>query len=306
MTAIQRTKYRWGRWTIGLGALALVIGAVASGTSQAPPAAALAWADESISNGTLREVALLRETRPLRVTTDEASLPVEIMPVNITDPMSTPAPTATRRPIATLMATATPRRTTSRKIVRPSTPQVLPKPSTPLEPLNFSFYAKGTCATREIQNLTMMITAHGGQPPYDYYNFDTVLAKSEKGSVKYSRDAPAGNPVPYKIIIVDSRVNATAKTSFTRRTCRAGTSQILEELRNQRAACEFLTSGSLIEGEDSGFSRNDLRPAKCDRVIGLIAGGDGGDTHLGVFRDSARYWRCDDRWSRNTTHRSVG
>jgi len=204
MTDIQRTKYRWGRWTIGLGALALVIGAVVSGASQTPPAAALAWADESISTGALREVALLRETRPVRVTSGEASLPVEIMPVDITDPMLTPVATATRQPIATLMATATPRPTIRRKIVKSSTPQVLPKPNAPLEPLNFSFYAKGICATRKIQNLTMMITAHGGQPPYDYYNFDTVLAKSEKGSVKYIRDAPAGNPVPYKIIIVDS------------------------------------------------------------------------------------------------------
>ena len=49
-----------------------------------------------------------------------------------------------------------------------------------------------------------MITGHGGQPPYDYYHDSTLLAKGEFGSVKYTFDAPSGNPVPVKLIVLDS------------------------------------------------------------------------------------------------------
>ena len=205
----QRREHRWGRWTIGLGALTLTIGAAVIMVVQAPSAAALSWADESGSSGGLRQAALLREAAPRVVSSagspiEAASIPVDGMPINIIDSTTTPVPTVTPRPIATSTATAAPRSTTSRKLVKPSTPQAMPKPDVPLRPLDFSFYAKAWCATRKIQNLTLVIAAHGGQPPYDYYNGDVLLAKGEKGMIRYSRDAPAGNPVPYKIIIVDS------------------------------------------------------------------------------------------------------
>lgn len=206
-----RAGYRWGRWTIGLGVLALVIGAAAVGVGQPPSsAAALAWSDEAASSGGMPGAALLRDGASSRVvssatsTFGDASLPVGDLSIKIVDQATTPAPTATRQPIATSTATATPWPTASRKLVKSAASGIIPTPDATLTPLNFSFYAKAICATRKIQNLTLMITAHGGQPPYDYYNDDVVLAKSEKGSVKYSRDAPAGNPVPYKIIIVDS------------------------------------------------------------------------------------------------------
>jgi hypothetical protein len=209
MTDTQRTNHarhepRWGRWTIGLGALAVVIGAAVIMAVQAPSASALAWADESISNGGLRQAARLREISPAGSSLDAAAIPVEIRPIEIIDPTATPVPTATPQPITTATRTAAPRSMTSRTLVKSSTPQALPKPIAPQRPLDFSFYAKAWCATRKIQNLTLMLTAHGGQPPYDYYDGDVLLAKGEKGSFRYSRDAPAGNPVPYKIIIVDS------------------------------------------------------------------------------------------------------
>jgi hypothetical protein len=48
------------------------------------------------------------------------------------------------------------------------------------------------------------IAGHGGYPPYTYYNDTTLIAQSVHGSAAYSLVAPAGNPTPFKLIVVDS------------------------------------------------------------------------------------------------------
>ena len=62
--------------------------------------------------------------------------------------------------------------------------------------------------------VTLMITAHGGQPPYDYYNDTTLLDKSQSGSVRYELKTPSGNPVPFKIIVIDSAGQLYTETFF--------------------------------------------------------------------------------------------
>jgi len=77
-------------------------------------------------------------------------------------------------------------------------------PVATVAPLDFSFHVDAYCITRKTQELWLVITAHGGQPPYTYYNDATQLDKTTSGSVWYKHTAPAGNPVPFKLIVVDS------------------------------------------------------------------------------------------------------
>ena len=75
---------------------------------------------------------------------------------------------------------------------------------TPAPPLHFSFHVDARCTTRQKQDLKLVVTAHGGRGPYTYYNDATLLGRQIKGSVWFTVTAPAGNPVPFKLIVVDS------------------------------------------------------------------------------------------------------
>jgi len=75
---------------------------------------------------------------------------------------------------------------------------------TPATPLHFSFHIDARCTTRKKQDLKLVVTAHGGKGPYTYSNDATLLGKQLTGSVWFTVTAPAGNPVPFKLIVVDS------------------------------------------------------------------------------------------------------
>ncbi len=103
-----------------------------------------------------------------------------------------PAPTPTRTPVARRLLTGQ------------AAALVKRAPTATPAPLDFSFHVDAYCITRKTQELRLVITAHGGQPPYTYYNDAVQLDKTTEGSVWYRRTVPAGNPVPFKLIVVDS------------------------------------------------------------------------------------------------------
>ncbi len=127
---------------------------------------------------------------------------------------STPSPTATAEATATptstpVAPTETPAPTRSSTTVRSAVQSASLQPNatpTPLRPLDMSFYVKAYChkSTDNLQVVDLFLTAHGGVPPYDYYN-DTTLIGHDAGMIRYTMKASSGNPVPYKIIILDSR-----------------------------------------------------------------------------------------------------
>lgn len=113
----------------------------------------------------------------------------------------TPIPTATVKSASRLVAT----RAGASQSSAPSQRRlaVTARPVATLAPLNFSFNAGSYCVAPGTQKVRLMITAHGGQPPYAYYNDANLLGKTE-GTVWYELEAPAGNPVPFKLIVIDA------------------------------------------------------------------------------------------------------
>lgn len=156
----------------------------------------------SVSAQTAFEVRL-----PLVVNQDQVKRAMAQAPTRTPLAAATPVPTArprlTAKPVARLVVT---RSAASKSSARqPVAVTAAPVTATPVpRELDFSFYVKAWCGTRKTQTLQFMITGHGGQPPYDYYNDAVLLAQKEFGSVRYTFDAPAGNPVPLKLIVVDS------------------------------------------------------------------------------------------------------
>ncbi len=131
-------------------------------------------------------------------------------------PTVTPMPrdTATSEPIMTaspepsLTATSKPRPTV---VPRQANTAVPPRPAATLvqappssQPLNFSWYAGAICQGTQQQQVTLNVTAHGGTPPYDYYNDTTLIGLNIPGSVDYSLVTALGNQIPFKLIVVDS------------------------------------------------------------------------------------------------------
>jgi hypothetical protein len=133
----------------------------------------------------------------------------------------TPLPTATPAPTIVKPA-ARPAAVRVTAVAKPSTPAQLPAATvTPIRQLDFSFYVKEACANeRSKQLLKLMITAHGGIPPYDYYNDATQLGHAVKGSVVLDVKAAYGNPVPFKLIVVDSSGQRYSETFFWKSTRR--------------------------------------------------------------------------------------
>ena len=70
--------------------------------------------------------------------------------------------------------------------------------------------------------MTLKITAHGGKPPYDYYNDMTLLGQDVSGSVDYSLVTALGNQIPFKLIVVDSTGQRYVEDIFYKSGLRCG------------------------------------------------------------------------------------
>ncbi|MBI5566582.1 MAG: hypothetical protein HY870_16900 [Chloroflexi bacterium] len=151
-------------------------------------------------------------------TAEPTQTPTELPPTATQSPTRTPLPTATATRLSTPLPTATMRSVVTPRTAAPKSSvsvQRLPAATaTPIRALDFSFYVKARCATASTQTLQVVITGHGGHPPYDYYNDTTLLAEKEAGSARYTFDASAGNPVPMKLIVVDSTGQRFVQTMF--------------------------------------------------------------------------------------------
>ncbi len=142
-------------------------------------------------------------------------------------PARTPLPTATPLPSATPVRTAT-ARSVARSAV--ATRTAAPKSSTPVQrqpartatpirALDFSFYVKEYCATeRSRQILKVVITGHGGAPPYTYYNDATQIGQTTEGTVALEVKAALGNPVPFNLTVVDKTGQRFNQTFFYKST----------------------------------------------------------------------------------------
>ena len=133
----------------------------------------------------------------------EPSLTPTVLPTATPAPTRTPFPTAT----ATSTPTSTPLATRAAAAVRTAA-KTAAKPlatSTPVLPLDLFFYVKAYChkSGTSTQVVDLFLTGHGGVPPYDYYN-DTTFIGQNTGMVRFTLKAASGNPVPYKIILLDS------------------------------------------------------------------------------------------------------
>jgi hypothetical protein len=134
-------------------------------------------------------------------------------------PTATVAITQVVTPVATKTAPSVAR------VIVPKPTAVAPRlpaaTAAPFHPLDFSFYVKEYCATeRSFQILQVMLTAHGGVPPYDYYNDATQVGQGVAGSVVVEVKAAYGNPVPFKLIVIDKTGQRYSETFFWKSTRR--------------------------------------------------------------------------------------
>ena len=170
------------------------------------------------------------EPLPEQAVTAAPTATTEPSPTPTVSPTSTPAPTDTPFPTATATSTPTSTPTATRPAATrmaaksaPAKSPTLTPAGTPL-PLNMSFYVKAYChkSTDSSQVVDMYLTAHDGVPPYDYYNDATQIGHSA-GMIRFTMRASSGNPVPYKIIIIDSAGNRLLNEFFykTGVTCKA-------------------------------------------------------------------------------------
>lgn len=131
-------------------------------------------------------------------------------------PTRTPLPTATavRVSVQAQAPSATRASVPTRTTVQ-SAPAKPKATSTPILPLELFFYVKAYChkSGESLQVVDIFLTAHGGTPPYDYYN-DTTFIGQSTGMLRYTMKAASGNPVPYKIIILDSGGQRYVKEFF--------------------------------------------------------------------------------------------
>lgn len=147
------------------------------------------------------------EPLPEQAVTAAPTATAEPSPTPTVSPTATPAPTNTPFPTATSTPTSTPTATRA-AATRTVAKAVVAKPqatATPVLPLDLYFYVKAYChkSGESLQVVDLFLTAHGGVPPYDYYNDTTFIAR-DSGMVRFTMKATSGNPVPYKIIILDS------------------------------------------------------------------------------------------------------
>ncbi len=63
-----------------------------------------------------------------------------------------------------------------------------------------------------------MITAHGGTPPYTYYNDTTQIGQTTEGTVALEVKAALGNPVPFSLSVVDKTGQRFSQAFFYKST----------------------------------------------------------------------------------------
>lgn len=102
---------------------------------------------------------------------------------------------------------------------RASARRAAPTP-VPVVPLHLSYVAKTQCRSEARMYVDIVVTALGGKPPFDYYNDATLIAQGTKGSGKFTLVAAVGNPVPLKLIVIDSQGTRYSEDLFFRSTLR--------------------------------------------------------------------------------------
>jgi hypothetical protein len=214
MREVNRSARRSPRQVIGLAILILVLGVFAIGCTSTAAAKPVVSARIDVST--------------INPATQTPARPIDIpAPTAMPLPTNTPLPTETATPTAT--STPLPSPTATRKPVVKQATVIKIKPTAtatasalPDRSLDFSFYWSSYCITTKVQHITLMITAHGGQPPYAYYNDATLIDQGQMGSVRYELDAPAGNPVPFKLIVIDRARQRYSETFFYKSQLRCG------------------------------------------------------------------------------------
>jgi hypothetical protein len=180
----------------------------------AAPAQAAAPAMEPLSSDNAANSDPMQPTNTSAPTATPAPTQTPL-PTATPEPTQTPIPTATSTPTRKPPATRAPAsRSAASASSQPAKSAPTIAPTVAVAPLHFSFYIYAYCATRKIQNIKITVTALGGTPPYDYYLGTTLIARATNGSIQYDQDAPAGNPVPYKVTIVDSAGQKSSEDFF--------------------------------------------------------------------------------------------
>lgn len=204
----------WLFKTIGLAIglavllLVLVVGGILVLESPASRHAAAVQAAPAATAtpGTESGAAAPEPTATEAPTVEPTQTPTDAIPTATPLPTRTPLPTATAT--ATRMAVQASSVTRASVATRPAVKSAPAKPnvtSTPVLPLELFFYVKAYChkSGTSTQVVDLFLTGHGGVPPYDYYN-DTTFIGRDPGMVRFTVKASSGNPVPYKVILLDS------------------------------------------------------------------------------------------------------
>lgn len=142
---------------------------------------------------------------PTLVPTEVPSEVPTTMPTDL--PLPTAKPSSTPRPTAIPATVSAPQPVATIQRKPTSTP-------IPAEPLNVSWYADPICWGAQTQKVTINLTAHGGQPPYTYYNDSALIAQLTNGSATFSVVSAAGNPIPLKLIAIDSAGQRVTENQF--------------------------------------------------------------------------------------------
>ncbi len=227
--AAQPTAERhWLLKTIGLaiGLAVLLVAVVLGGILVLEsPASRRAAAVQAAPAATAAPDAASSAAAPEPTATEASTVEPTQTPTEVV-PTATPLPTRTPQPTATAAAIATATRTTvqtssvtrASAATRPAAKSASVKPgatSTPVLPLELFFYVKAYCHKKgtSTQVVDLFLTGHGGVPPYDYYN-DTTFIGQSTGMVRFTVKAASGNPVPYKVIVLDSSGQRYVKEFF--------------------------------------------------------------------------------------------
>jgi hypothetical protein len=223
-----RSSRLWLVKIIGLSlgiAVAIVAFGVIAITALVTPSSRSATAAVNASSGQPANGASTSSTSALTDTTTSADSPLPIatplptdtpMPMATAAPLETLLPTATSTPVPIPSPTATQRVTFRSSSSNPRISVATRTPQAPPEPLSFSFYYRAYCHRYDdnLQVIDLFITGHGGQPPYDYYNDTTQFGAHTSGLERLTVKTSSGNPVPFKIIIVDSKGQSYMENFF--------------------------------------------------------------------------------------------
>ncbi len=204
---------------VAMGVIAIT--ALATPSLHSTTAAANALSAQPANGGSMSSTAALTDT----TASADSPLPTAT-PLSTNAPAPTATPTLMETLLPTTTSTPTPTPTpspaaTQHLVVRSSSSSqrasaATKTPTAPPEPLSFSFYYRAYCHKYDdnLQVIDLYITGHGGQPPYDYYNDTTQFGTHTNGMERLTVKTSSGNPVPFKIIIVDSRGQSYMENFF--------------------------------------------------------------------------------------------